>query len=190
MKKFFFAALFAFTAGFASAQSTWSVDNSHSKLGFKVAHLKITETEGYFKTYSGTVKSKSDDFNNAEVEFTADATTINTESEMRDNHLRTDEFFGVEKFPKIAFKSTSFKKVKGNDYVLKGNLTIKDVTKPVTLNVKYNGTVTDPYGNTKAGFKFNGTINRVDFKVGTPGGTVIGEEVELTGSIELGKNKS
>lgn len=170
-----------------AVKTTWKVDTAHSKLGFNVAHLMITETTGYFKVYEGQVITEGEGFEGAEINFSIDATSLNTENEMRDNHLRTDEFFGVEKFPKLNFVGTSLTKVEGNKYLLKGNLTIKETTKEVSLNVKFNGTATDPYGTTKAGFKFSGEINRVDFGVGTPGGLVVGETVELNGFIELDK---
>lgn len=189
MKKLIAAAALALTFGAASAQTTWSVDNSHSKLGFTVSHLTITDVDGFFRTYDGSVTSKSDDFVGATINFSVDPKTINTETEARDKHLQTDEFFDTEKHAKIDFKSTSFTKVSGKKYLLKGNLTIKGVTKPVTFDVVYNGTVKDPWGNTKAGFKFTGAIKRTDFGVGKPGGAVVGEEVAINGALELKKEE-
>lgn len=189
MKKLILTAALALGLSGAFAQSTWKVDNTHSKLGFNVSHLTITDVDGFFRTYDGTVTTTKDDFDGATINFSLDAKTVNTELEARDKHLQTEEFFDVEKHPKIEFRSTSFKKVSGKKYKLVGNLTMRGVTKPVTLDVTYNGTVNDPWGNTKAGFKFTGAIKRTDFGVGKPGGAVVGEEITLAGNIELAKEK-
>src|ERR1019366_2104904 len=165
------------------AQSTWTFDNAHTAVKFGVTHLVISEVEGEFKKYSGKVVSKNDDFTDANVEFTIDVSSINTDNEMRDKHLKSDDFFNAEKFPNISFKSTSLKKVSGNKYLLEGDLTIRDVTKKVKLDVVYNGTVKDPYGNTKAGFKISGTINRFDYNLKwntmADAGPVVGKDVTL-----------
>lgn len=187
MKKLILTAIVALGFSATQAQTTWKVDNAHSKVGFSVPHLAITETEGFFRTYDGTVVATAEDFQNATINFSVDATSINTEVEARDKHLKSPDFFNTEKFGKIEFKGSSFKKVSGKKYALTGTLTIKGVTKPVTLDVVYNGTVKDPYGNTKAGFKFTGTIKRTDFGVGSEGNIPVGEEVTLNGAIELQK---
>ena len=175
------------------AQSTWSVDNSHTKIEFAVSHLIISETVGYFKTFGGKVSTTNDDFSGASVEFTVDVASINTDNDMRDNHLKSDDFFNAEKFPKMTFKSTSFKKIDGKKYKLIGLLTIRDVTKTVEFDVVYNGTVKDPYGNTKAGFKLMGSINRFDYGLKwntlAEAGAVVGDMVEIKVNIELSKDK-
>jgi len=194
MKKLFLALGLALFTGFASmAQSTWSVDNAHTKIEFSVSHLVISETVGFFKTFGGTVSTTSDDFNGANIQFTVDVASINTDNEMRDNHLKSDDFFNAEKFPKMTFKSTSFKKVEGKKYKLTGQLTIRDITKTLEFDVVYNGTVKDPYGNTKAGFKLVGSINRFDYGLKwntmAEAGAVVGDMVEIKINIELAKDK-
>jgi len=190
MKKLFFA--FAFAAGtlLTNAQTTWKVDASHSSLGFSVSHMVVSETEGRFKVYDGTVVSKTDDFTDAQINFTVDAKSIDTDSEKRDEHLRSDDFFNAEKFPNLTFKSTSFKKVSGNKYVLEGELTIRDVTKKVKFDVVYNGQAKSPWGQTAAGFKASGSINRMDYnlkwnKALEAGGVLVGETVNITLKLEF-----
>jgi polyisoprenoid-binding protein YceI len=172
------------------AQTTWKVDVSHSKIGFAVSHLVISETEGSFDVYDGTIVSKADDFTGAEINFSVDAASINTANADRDKHLKSADFFDAEKFPKLTFKSTSFKKVGGNKYVLEGDLTIKGVTKKVKFDVTYNGQAKSPWGQTAAGFKATSTINRTDFgltwnKALEAGGLLVGENVDITLKLEF-----
>lgn len=133
-------------------ETVWVIDKSHSKIGFTVTHLLITEVDGHFKDFDAKVTTNRDDFENAKIEFTAKTASIFTDNERRDEHLRSDDFFNSEKFPEMKFVSKSFKKVGRNKYRLVGDLTIRDVTRQVTLDVTYNGTTKDPWGNTKAGF--------------------------------------
>lgn len=181
-------------AASAATPTTWSLDKSHSSVKFTVQHLVISEVEGSFKMFDGKVSSPTADFNNAVISFTVDVNSINTEDEKRDGHLKSDDFFNAEKYPKMSFTSTSFKKVKGNMYTLEGNLTIRDVTKKVTFAVMYGGTVKDPWGNIKAGFKATGKINRKEFglKWGAlteAGGAVVGDDVNMVLNVELAQNK-
>lgn len=199
MKKFILTAAVAFAALTAGAQVTWKVDNSHSKLGFSVTHMMVSETEGKFKVYEGTADSKTEtDFTDAKIDFSADVNSINTEDEKRDGHLKSKDFFDAEQYPKITFKSTSMKKnAKGGAtaYTLKGDLTMHGVTKPVTLNaIGASKTAKDPYGNIKYGFKVTGTINRKDFGLAwnaalETGGVAVSEEVKIDLNIELNKAK-
>ncbi len=182
---------FAFTLT-ASAQTTWSFDQSHTDIGFEVTHLVITDVEGSFKDYEGTVSTKGDGFENADIAFTIDINSIDTENEKRDAHLKSDDFFNAEKHPKMTFKSTSMKKTGENTYKLKGNLTIRGTTKPIELDVTHNGTVKDPWGNTKAGFRISGELNRFDYglkwnKMTELGGAVVGKEVRLDIDVQLMK---
>ncbi len=174
-----------------TAQTNWSFDNAHTAVKFSVTHLVISEVEGQFKKFSGKVSSKNEDFTDANIEFAIEVGSINTDNESRDKHLKSDDFFNAEKFPNISFKSTSFKKVSGNKYALEGDLTIRDVTKRVKLDVIYNGTVKDPYGNTKAGFKISGNVNRFDYNLKwntlAEAGPVVGKDVNLTINVELKK---
>lgn len=172
------------------AQSTWKVDPVHSTLGFSVTHLVISETEGQFKVYEGTIESKKDDFTDARIVFTVDAKSIDTGNEKRDEHLRSEDFFHVEKFPHLTFKSVSFKKVNGNKYILEGDLTIRDVTKRVKFDVVYNGQTKSPWGQTVAGFRATSVINRIDFglkwnKALETGGWLVGEDVQINLKLEF-----
>jgi polyisoprenoid-binding protein YceI len=176
----------------ASAQSTWSFDKAHSSIVFNVEHLVISEVTGKFGSFDGQVTAGSDDFEGGKVNFTVDVASINTDNERRDNHLKSDDFFNAEKFPKITFSNGTLEHVEGKDYKLKGDLTIRDVTKPVELDVRHGGTIVDPNGNTKAGFKVTGTINRFDYNMKfdaamEAGGLVVGEDVEIVCNVELKK---
>jgi len=149
------------------AQTTWKADPMHSKLTFSVMHLGISDVAGLFKTFDVTVVTSKDDFSDAVFELSADVASINTEVEMRDNHLRSADFFEVEKYPKMTFKSTSIKKVRKGKYKLAGNFTLHGVTKPVTMDLWYRGTIENPQGKAKtAGFQLTGSLNRSDFGIG------------------------
>jgi polyisoprenoid-binding protein YceI len=194
MKKLLLSLVFVATSSVISAQTNWGVDASHSNVRFSVSHLVISEAEGNFKTFDGKVTSTGNDFNDAKVEFSIDVNSINTDNEGRDKHLKGDDFFNAEKYPKMTFKSTSFKKVDGKKYILTGDLTIRDVTKSVTFDVNHMGVTKDPWGNTKAGFKATSSINRKDYKllwsVATEtGGLVVGDEVAITINLELNQAK-
>ncbi len=172
------------------AQTTWTVDKTHSKVGFSVTHLVITDVEGYFKNYDATITTNGDDLTTANIDFTINTNSIFTDNNDRDNHLRSDDFFNAEKYPQMAFKGKSMKKVGDKKFKLVGDLTIRDVTKQVELDVKFNGTVKDPWGNTKAGFKVTGEINRFDYnlkwnKAIESGSLVVGKDVELIIDLQL-----
>jgi len=174
------------------AQTNWQLDKSHSNINFTVSHMVVSETSGKFKFFEGKVVAKSDDFVDSDIEFTIDASSINTDDEKRDAHLKSPDFFDVAKYPQITFKSKSFKKIDGKNYKLTGDLTMHGVTKEVTFDVIYNGTAKSPTGVTKAGFKVIGKINRTDFglkwnKTLDNGGLLVGEEVSLVCNIELDK---
>ena len=193
MKKIIISAVSLLFAIHTNAQVNWKVDASHSKLGFSVTHMMISETEGKFKIYEGKVSSKSDlDFNDAQIDFSVDVKSINTDDEKRDGHLTSPDFFDAEKFPKMTFKSTSMKKGKGkNEYVLTGDLTIKGVTKKVSLKAIHSGKlVKSPWSTMVTGFNVSGMINRKDFGLTwnaalEAGGVVVSEEVKIACTIEL-----
>jgi polyisoprenoid-binding protein YceI len=183
-------------AGAATAQTSWKVDASHSKLRFAVTHMMVAETEGKFKVFDGNAKTRSEtDFADADISFTADASSIDTDDPKRDGHLRSADFFDVEKYPKMTFKSVKMKPTgKGKtSYNLEGDLTMHGVTKRVTfLAIGADKTVKDPYGNTKYGFKVTGKLNRKDFGLGwnavlEAGGVAVSEEVDVVCNIELNK---
>jgi polyisoprenoid-binding protein YceI len=179
----------------ATAQSTsWSVDNSHSNVKFTVTHLVVSEVDGSFRTYNGSIESTKADFDGATINFTVDVNSVNTDNEMRDKHLKADDFFNAEKYPQMSFKSTSFKKTADKKYTLEGDLTIRDVTKRVKFDVYFGGIMKDPYGNTKAGFKATSKISRKEFKLTwnpmtEAGGAVVGDEVEVKLNLEFAQKK-
>ncbi len=173
------------------ATTKWVLDPTHSEVQFKVKHLVISTVSGFFKSFEGSLTTDNDNFENAEIDFSLDVNSIDTNQEQRDGHLKSPEFFDAEKYPKISFKSTSFTK-NGDDYKLQGNLTIKDITKPVTLDVELGGSATDFYGNTKAGFEITGKINRKEFGltwdgVTEAGAIVVGEDIKLHINVQFAK---
>lgn len=172
------------------ATTKWVLDSSHSEIGFKAKHLMITTVSGKFDKYEGTVETEGDDLTTAQISFTADTASVNTGSPDRDAHIRNADFFDAEKFPQMRFVSTKFEKINEEKYVLKGDLTIKDVTKPVQLDVEFNGIAKDPWGNTKAGFLINGKINRKDWGLNwnvalEAGGMLVSEEVKLHCEVQV-----
>lgn len=169
----------------------WVIDKSHSNVKFSVTHLVVSEVEGSFKMFDGNMENTKTDFSDAKINFTVDVNSINTENEMRDKHLKSDDFFNAEKFPAMKFQSTSFTPAGGNKYKLAGNLTIRDVTKPVVFDVTFGGTALN-MGKTKAGFKAKTTINRFDYnlkwdKATEAGGLVVSKDVELVVNVEMNK---
>ena len=177
-----------------SAQTKWALDNAHTGVKFTVTHLVISEVECSFKTFAGSMTASKADFTDAQIEFSVDVNSINTDNDMRDKHLKSDDFFNAEKFPKMTFKSQSFKKLTVKSYELTGDLTIRDVTKKVKFHVTYGGTVKDPYGNTKAGFKATATINRFDYglkwnTLTEAGGAAVGKDVTITLNAEFAQEK-
>jgi polyisoprenoid-binding protein YceI len=195
MKKIVLLAAVALFQTAVFAQTQWNVDPVHSNVRFTVPHLVISEVEGSFKKFDGTIASSKPDFTDAAVNFTINVGSINTDNEMRDKHLKADDFFNAEQYPNMTFKSTSFKKVSGNKYVLAGNMTIRNVTKPVKFDVVYGGTAKDGYGNTKAGFKATTTINRFDYdlkwnSLTEAGGATVGKDVTIDLKLEFAQAKS
>jgi polyisoprenoid-binding protein YceI len=189
MKKILSLTTALLIAGISLAQTNWSVDKSHSKVGFVVTHMVVAEVEGNFKEFDATIVSPSDDFNGAEIEFTAKVASIYTENERRDNHLRSDDFFNAEQFPEIKFKGKLVKE--GGKYLLKGDFTMRDVTKPVVFDVKYGGSI-DTGRGMKAGFRISGTVNRLDYGLKwsnrlASGELAVADEVTINCRIELDK---
>lgn len=174
------------------AKTNWVIDPAHSEVHFKVKHLVITTVTGSFGEFSGKVEAEDDNFSNATIEFEANINSIHTNNEQRDAHLKSADFFEAEKFPKLTFKSTRFAKKSDDEFELEGNLTIKDITKLVKLEVEYSGIAKDPWGNTKAGFELKGRINRKDFgltwnALTEAGGAVVSDEVKLAINVQLVK---
>jgi len=175
----------------ATVKTKWIIDPTHSEVHFKVKHLVISTVTGTFKSFEGSMESENEDFQDAAIEFTLDVESIDTNQEQRDGHLKSADFFDAAQFPKISFKSTSFKKV-GDDYELLGDLTLKNVSKPVKLNVEYGGRATDFYGNDKAGFEVSGKISRKEFGltwdgITEAGAIVVGDEIKLQINVQFAK---
>jgi len=171
------------------ATTKWTLDTAHSELQFKVKHLMITNVTGTFSVVSGAVETDDDKFSHAKVSFTADPTSITTNNEQRDGHLRTADFFETEKYPEIKFESQDFSATAGK---IKGALTIKGVSKPVTLDVDFHGVHKDPWGNEKAGFSLSGKINRKEWNLNwnaalETGGVLVSDDVKIIGEIQLAK---
>ncbi len=168
-----------------TSNTTWKIDGSHSEINFKVKHMMISTVTGSFEKFDGKAETSNEDFKNANFSFSAEIDSVNTNNKDRDNHLKSDDFFGAEKNPKLTFTSKSFDGEK-----MVGDLTIKGVTKEVTLDADYNGSAVDPYGQTKAGFEFEGNINRKDFgltwsAVTEAGSIVVSDKVKLIASLQF-----
>lgn len=170
-----------------AVKTNWNIDNAHSEIAFKVKHMMISTVTGYFEDYSASVETENEDFKGASFSFTAQTDSINTKNSDRDAHLKSDDFFNVEAYPELKFESKSFD---GNTLV--GDLTIKNITKEVSLDVDFNGVAIDPYGQTKAGFDISGAINRKDFDltwsaVTEAGKIVVSDTVKLQLNVQFVK---
>ena len=176
-------------------KTLWNIDQSHSEIQFKVKHLVISTVTGHFRSFDAKVETADDgSFENAEVYFEADIDSISTNDDDRDAHLKSDDFFNAEEYPKLTFESTSIEKTGDNTYDITGDLTIRDITKEVKLNAVHGGTVEDPYGQTKAGFEVSGTISRKEFglkwnAVTEAGNVVVGDKVQLILNVQFIKNE-
>ncbi|MBO3099666.1 YceI family protein [Gelidibacter pelagius] len=168
-----------------TGKTTWKVDPTHSEIEFKVKHMMISTVTGSFGEFDAAIEAADDTFKNAQFSFDAKIDSINTKNSDRDTHLKSDDFFNAEKFPKLSFKSKSFDGEK-----MVGDLTIRDITKEVTLNVDFNGVAVDPYGQTKSGFEAEGSINRKDFNlswnaVTEAGSIVVSDKVRLIANLQF-----
>ncbi|MDI3536282.1 MAG: hypothetical protein PWR20_1869 [Bacteroidales bacterium] len=178
---------------FVKAQtSTWIIDNMHTNIGFKISHMGISLVEGEFNDFSGTIMASKEDFSDAKADILIKAASINTDVQPRDEHLRSADFFDVQKYPDIHFVSTKMERTYGNNYQLTGNLTMHGVTKPIVLDVTYFGQAYEEQMKVqKAGFMIKGVLNRDDFGIssfGFPmpsGAPMVGREVFLNISLEI-----
>ncbi len=171
----------------------WKIDSDHSEVMFKVKHMMVSNVTGAFENFEGIAESSAEDFSDAKFTFKADINSINTRNSDRDAHLKSDDLFNAETYPHLNFESTNFVK-DGDDYKLEGELTIRDITRSVAMNVEFNGVAVDPYGQTKAGFELSGKINRKDFglkwdAVTEAGSIVVSDEVKLILNIQLVKQE-
>lgn len=179
------AVLFISVSTFAQK---WNADKAHSKVGFTVTHLMLSEVDGNFKKFDASIISEKEDFSDAIFEFTADVNSVETGNEMRNGHLQKADMFDVEKYPTISFKSTSITKLEGKKYKLVGNLTMKGVTKPATFNLTLNGMGKNQKTQKPiAGFKLTGVVKRTDFGIGGMPFAVVSEDIEIRAVGEFGK---
>ncbi|UJL47763.1 polyisoprenoid-binding protein [Virgibacillus sp. NKC19-16] len=174
-------------------RTVWNVDTAHSEIGFSVKHMMISKAKGSFDDFSAEIEANVDDLTDSKVEVKIDVSSINTRQEGRDEHLRSADFFDVEKYPNITFVATDIKKKSDNNYDVTGDLTMIGTTKPVTFDIVFEGQSKDPMsGNTVAGFSGETTINRKDFGLNwnaavETGGVLVGEEVKVHVEIEAHK---
>ena len=174
------------------ATTKWVLDPTHSELGFKIKHLMISSVSGSLKSFQAEVETNGEDFSTAQISLSADMASISTNNDLRDAHLRNSDFFEVEKYPELKFTSTRLEKTDSDTFTLFGNLTIKGVTRPVKLNVEFNGVTKDPWGGERAGFVVTGKINRSEWGVNfnsvlESGGVALSEEVRIFSELQLVK---
>ncbi|HEV7331872.1 MAG TPA: YceI family protein [Flavisolibacter sp.] len=174
------------------ATTKWILDPTHSELQFKVKHLMISNVSGSFKNFRAEVETEENDFSKARVVLTAEMASVFTNNEQRDNHLRTSDFFAVDNHPQLTFRSTRVEKLDNDTFTLLGELTLKGITKPVTLRVDFSGVTNDPWGNERAGFTVSGKLNRKDWGVNynallETGGVALSEEVKINAEIQVVK---
>jgi len=167
----------------------WAIDTTHSAVDFSVKHMMISRVKGSFNEFTADVEADVTDLTTAKINFTIDVNSVDTRSTDRDNHLRSGDFFDVEKYPSITFVSTDVKKIGDDEYELTGDVTIKDVTKQETFTVEYEGSGQDPWGNEKVGFTANGKLNRKAYGLTwnqtlETGGVLVGEDIKINLQIQ------
>lgn len=174
------------------AKQTWALDPAHSEIQFKIKHLMISTVSGQFNEFKATVETEGDDFTKSKIHFEAPVSSISTNNEQRDAHLRTGDFFDAENHPAIIFDSEKMEKTGEDEYKLYGTLTIRGVSKKTVLNAEFGGIAKDPWGNTRTGFSVTGKINRFDFgisfgTVSETGGLLLGDEVKINANVQFVK---
>jgi polyisoprenoid-binding protein YceI len=189
MKKFILLVAVAMFSFGAFAQTTWTNDKMHSKLGFTITHLMVSDVDGIFKDFTCTIVASKPDFSDAKFLLTVNTASVNTDVDYRDNDLKGANYFDVTKFPTMTFNSTAITPVSPNHYKLSGDLTLHGVTKPVTMDLWYRGTVTNPMSKKDdAGFKLTGVIKRSDFSFASQAGTtMLSDEITITANGEFAK---
>ena len=181
--------IFSLILSFSSFAKDYKIDPDHSSVGFSVKHLVISKTKGKFNEFEGTFSYDPKNSKTWKTEVAINVESIDTENKKRDDHLRSEDFFDAGKFPKITFMSKKVTHVSGKKAKVQGDLTIRGVTKPVTLDVTRNGEMTDPWGNERAGFSAVTKINRKDFgmtwnKALETGGVLVGDDIEIMIEVE------
>jgi polyisoprenoid-binding protein YceI len=175
-----------------TTRTQWVLDPSHSELLFKVKHMMITNVKGEFRKFAAEVNTIGTDFSTASVSLTIDVASIFTNSDDRDGHLKSPDFFDADNHKEIAFTGTSMTKADDDKFVLTGDLTIKGHTRSVSLDVEFGGTNKDPWGNEKAGFSVSGKIHRKDFGLNwnaalETGGVLVSDEVKINAEVQFVK---
>jgi polyisoprenoid-binding protein YceI len=175
------------------AKTKWSMDSAHSEVRFKIRHLMISWVTGSFQQFSATFQMDEEDLTTAEINFTAEVSSISTNNEQRDAHLRSGDFFDAEKHPQLIFQSSGLKMVDHNEYELMGTLTMRGVSQPACFNVEFGGIIKDPQGNTRAGLTVTGKVSRTKYgitfsRLSETGETLLGEMVTITANAEFLKN--
>jgi polyisoprenoid-binding protein YceI len=173
-----------------TAKTKWGIDPTHSEISFKVKHLMITNVKGVFKEFDASIYTTADNFITSDINLHLKPASIDTGVSDRDAHLRSADFFDVENHPEMIFKGSSVEKAADDSYTLTGDLTIKDITKQVKLEVEFNGVMKDPWGNEKAGYAINGKINRKDWGLNwnaalEAGGLLVSDDVKISCEIQL-----
>lgn len=174
-----------------TTKEKWVIDVAHSEIGFKIKHLMVSNIKGQFNQFEASIYTTNDDFMTAEIDCWINVSSVDTNNAERDKHLKSPDFFDVEKFPQISFTADTVENVdKDGSYELWGNLTIKGIAKKIKLDVEFGGIVKDPWGNEKAGFTINGKINRKDWGLTwnaalETGGLLVGEELKISCDVQL-----
>lgn len=171
-------------------ETNWKVDKMHSEVGFKVKHMMITNVSGSFGEFDVNATTQGDDFSTAQLGFTVTIDSINTGVADRDGHLKSDDFFNAEAYPQMTFKSTGITKKDDENFIISGDLTIRDITKNIDFNAELGGIAVDPYGQTKAGLTVSGKLKRSEFglkwsAITEAGSIVVSDDIKLNGEIQL-----
>lgn len=188
MKKVFLTLVFALLSVVSFAQTAWQVDPMHSSVNFNIKHMGISFVQGRFDKFDGKAVTNGNTLDNAELSFNVDVNSINTGVEMRDKHLKSADFFDAEKFPLMTFKTSSVVKDKNNTYVFKGKLTIKDVTKEISVPVTFGGVTKNQQGKEVMGFQAEFKVNRLDYNIKyDPTGAGVAKDVDVNLYFEMVK---
>lgn len=174
------------------AKTKWVVDATHSSIDFSIKHMMIAKVKGTFQTFEADIEADPEDLSTADIEFKVDLSSIDTRNSERDAHLKSADFFDVEKYPTMTFKSTSIQKTSDNEYAVTGDLTLHGTTNQETFTVVYEGGGKDPWGNEKTGYSVEGVIKRTDYGLVwnaalETGGVLVGEDVKVSLDIEAAK---
>lgn len=195
MKKFMLLFALVLMFNITNAQTTsWKIDPAHSSISFAVDYMVLTEVSGSFKDFSGTLQQEGEDFSKSSIDVSINASSITTDNEKRDGHLKSADFFDVQKYPSAVFTGTSFEKTGDNTYNITGDLTMRGVTKTIVISAKYAGQAKDPWGNTRQGFKGTTSIDRTEFGIQynsalETGGLLISKNVNITLNIQFIKQQ-